>query len=122
MLTAVVLAAGVWVPHEGMSGARLTAQEVLRRPYAHRYWVQIRQPQWQEQTFTSRENMDYFIRDQQRNGWELQVGTLPGGEYSVRYRLMRWGGSRVVDSRAEARDWAAQLEEQGYETRIVDYP
>jgi hypothetical protein len=121
MLT-IVLATGALVPLNGIGAARLTAQERSRIPYGQRYWVQFRQPQWQEQTFFSPAEMDNFVRTQERNGWDVQVANLRGGAYSVRFRLVHWGGSRVVDSLAEARDWAAYLESKGYEPRIVDYP
>src|SRR5206468_727037 len=107
LMLAIVLAAGVLAPLDGIGAARLTAQERSRNPYAQRYWVQIRQPQWQEQTFYSAAELDNFVRTQERNGWDVQVANLRGGVYSVRFRLVRWGGSRVVDSLAEARDWAA---------------
>src|SRR5438270_4793474 len=84
------------------------------------YWVQFRQPYWREQQFFSEPEMANFIRTQQSLGWEVQVSQTPPPPYQVRYRLMRWGGSRIVPTMAEAQQWARQLEDQGYEPRIVN--
>jgi hypothetical protein len=121
-LTAVVLAAGALMPHGWIDGVGLTAQEPIPVPRTQRFWVQIRQPNWQEQQFFSRQDLDYFIRTQRQNGWEVQVANLPDGTFSARYRLLKWGGSQIVDTLGDARRWAAELQEQGYETRIVNYP
>jgi hypothetical protein len=99
-----------------------TAQEPIPVPRTQRFWVQIRQPNWQEQQFYSRPELDSFARTQRQNGWEVQVANLPDGTFSARYRLMKWGGSQIVDSIGDARRWAAILQDQGYETRIVNYP
>jgi hypothetical protein len=122
MLTVVVLAAGGLVQYEGIGGSRLTAQQPIPVPRAQRYWVQFRQPEWRESTFTTREDLDYFVRNQQRNGWEVRVANLPDGTFSARYRLTQWGGSQILDTLGDAQAWAAQLAGQGYEPRIVNYP
>jgi hypothetical protein len=66
--------------------------------------------------------MAAFMDDRTRNGWEVQVLSQSHGRYTVRSRLMQWGGSRVVYDLGEAQRWAAHLEELGYEPRIIDYP
>jgi hypothetical protein len=85
------------------------------------YWVQFRHPYWREQEFASQPEMANFIRTQQGFGWEVQVLQSPY-RYAVRYRLMQWGGSRILPTLPEAQQWAAMLEDQGYEPRIVDAP
>jgi hypothetical protein len=108
----------------------LEAQEVARGYDTHdqtlyslqrteaRFGVQFRQPDWRDYVFGSPQEMDDFISDKQRNGWELQI--VPR-ELRVRYRLMQWGGSRIFDNLLEAQAWAAHLERQfGYESRIVE--
>ncbi len=85
-----------------------------------RYGVEFRQPDWRDYAFGSQQEMDDFIYDKQRNGWELQI--FPG-QLRVRYRLIQWGGSRILNTLSEAQAWAQHLERQfGYETRIVDAP
>jgi len=89
------------------------------QPSGRRYWVQFRQPEWRDHAFALQQEMDEFIYDKQRNGWDVQVYA---GELRVRYRLTQWGGSRIFDNLREAQAWAAYLErELGYEPRIVDY-
>ena len=90
------------------------------QPRDARYGVEFRQPDWREYAFGSPQEMEDFIYEKQRNGWDVQILS---GQLRVRYRLVQWGGSRVLDSFSEARAWAAHLERQfGYETRIVDHP
>jgi hypothetical protein len=84
------------------------------------YWVQFRQPYWRQQQFASEPEMANFIATQTALGWEVQVLPAPPGVYLVRYRLMQWGGSRILPTAAEAQRWAATLEDQGYEPRIVN--
>ena len=92
---------------------------VLQRPYSQGgYWVQFRQPYWRQQTFYSEPEMASFVSAQRSYGWEVQVRPSPWG-FDVRYRLMQWGGSRVLPTMADAQQWAAYLEDQGYEPRIV---
>src|SRR5262249_1270004 len=87
---------------------------------ARRYWVQFRQPDWRDQTFNSRYEMDAFIANQRSNGWEVQVFPY---ELRVRFRLMQWGGSRVFTDLGAAQAWAAYLDHDlGYQPRIVDVP
>jgi hypothetical protein len=122
ILSAVVLAAGALMPLGWLGGVGATAQEPLPQPRGQRYWVQIRHPESQNQQFYTRQDLDYFVNSQRQNGWEVQVANLSDGTFSARYRLMRWGGSRIVDSMREAQWWANELQEQGYQTRIVNYP
>jgi hypothetical protein len=87
---------------------------------SRRYWVQFRQPEWRDQTFYSRYEMDVFLDDKRRNGWEVQVFPY---ELRARFRLTQWGGSRTFDTLPEAQQWAAYLDrELGYQPRIVDLP
>jgi hypothetical protein len=86
------------------------------------YHVQIRRPYWEAQTFSARRAMAAFADKQRANGWEVQLLPQAPGSFPVRYRLMKWGGSRVLPTRDEAEDWADELEEDGYETRIVRIP
>jgi hypothetical protein len=84
-----------------------------------RFWVQFRQPEWRDYAFDSREEMDQFIYDKQRNGWDVEI--YPRG-LRVRYRLTQWGGSQIFDTLPEAEAWARHLERHfGYQPRIVDY-
>jgi len=92
----------------------------VQSPQVLRYWVQFRQPYWREQQFGNRDEMEAFVAGQQRNGWEVQVYSDPGGGFMVRHRLMNWGGSRIFNTLPEAQQWAANLENQGYEPRIVN--
>jgi hypothetical protein len=94
--------------------------EAAVQPSQIRYWVQFRQPNWWEQQLSNREEMETFVAGQQRNGWEVQIHSYPDGTYMVRHRLMNWGGSRILNTLPEAQRWAANLENQGYEPRIVN--
>src|SRR5438309_11528879 len=93
----------------------LNAPEVARGYDTHdqvvyaRFGVEFRQPDWRDYVFGSPQEMDEFIADKQRNGWELQL--FPG-ELRVRYRLTQWGGSRIFDNPPEAQAWAAYLQRQ----------
>lgn len=99
--------------YDGYDPARSSVQQRERR-----FGVEFRQLDWRDHVFGSTQEMDEFIADKQRNGWELQI--FPG-ELRVRYRLARWGGSRIFDNLPEAQAWAAHLERQyGYEVRIVE--
>jgi hypothetical protein len=83
------------------------------------YYVMFRQPYWRQQTFRSEPEMANFIALQERNGWDIQVLTAYPGNYTVRYRLLQWGGSGTFPDLPSARQRAAQLENIGYEPRIV---
>lgn len=86
------------------------------QPAPTRYWVQFRQPFWREHEFGSRAELDNYVYDRQRNGWEVQVFD----RRRARDRLMHWGGSRKFDYLPEAQSWARYLEDrEGYETRVV---
>jgi len=84
------------------------------------YWVQFRQPYWRSQEFRSEAEAVNFIENQQALGWDVQMMPPNRGRFVVRYRLMQWGGSRVYPDLADAQRWAAQLEQAGFEPRVVD--
>jgi hypothetical protein len=92
------------------------------QPQVQGYHVQFRQTYWREQEFTNPADMDAFVAAQRSNGWDVQVLSSPDGNFLVRYRLMRWGGSRDVSTLLAAQLWAQSLAAQGYEPRIVPYP
>jgi hypothetical protein len=83
------------------------------------YHVMFRQPYWRQQTFRSEAQLANFIALQERNGWDIQVLSSRPGHYTVRYRLMQWGGSANFPDLPSAQQWAAQLENLGYEPQVV---
>jgi hypothetical protein len=103
-------ASAQYVPFPGNS------PELLQPPQQSGYWVQFRQPSWRQQEFGSEPEMANFIATQRSLGWEVQVV----GQYVVRFRLMQWGGSRILPTLPEAQQWADMLAAQGYQPRIVN--
>src|ERR1043166_3118689 len=112
-------AAAQYVPYPGNPYPGNRPQLTQPTPVQTGYWVQFRQTYWRQQTFYTEFEMANFINSQRALGWEVQVVPSPLGIFSVRYRLMQWGGSRTVSTMAEAQQWAAYLEDLGYEPRIV---
>jgi hypothetical protein len=81
--------------------------------------VQIRHPNWRETILNSQFEMEQYVAGQRRNGWEVQVTPLSFGRFLVRDRLLSWGGSGFADTWESARWQERQLQEQGYQTRIM---
>ena len=118
--TTALIIAGLPTESQGLTQPLLAHDQTIDadQRVQGRFGVEFRQPEWRDYAFGSPQEMDDFIADKQRNGWELQF--FPG-ELRVGYRLVQWGGSRIFDNLGEARAWAWYLERQlGYQVRFVD--